>query len=533
MSDNLLWWQKGIIYQIYPRSFKDSNGDGIGDLPGITGKLDYVQSIGVDAIWLSPIYPSPMADFGYDISDYENINPLFGTLEDFDRLVQETHARGLKLVLDLVPNHTSDRHAWFLESRASRDNPKRDWYIWRDPAPGGGPPNNWLSAFGGSAWEYDAQTGQYYLHTFLKQQPDLNWRNPQVREAMLNMMRFWLDRGVDGFRVDVMWYMVKDALFRDEPRRGDLVDYERQYDAFDHIYSMDQPEVHEVVREMRKVLDSYPERMMVGEIDLPVHRLVTYYGEHNDEAHLPFNFALIQMPYDAKGIREFAEEYERAIPPGGWPNWVLGNHDKHRIGSRVGTEQARVAQMMLLTFRGTPTCYYGDEIGMVDVDIPPEVVQDPWELQEPGLGLGRDPERTPMQWDTSRHAGFTTGDPWLPLPENYPAVNVEVESRDPRSMLSLYKALTSLRRSTPALAVGSIKFYDPGCDDVLLYVREHDGARIVVALNLGEQAREVQTGEVGQPAELLLSTHLDRGGAIEQGAGLSLRPNEGLVIRLA
>ncbi|GER92190.1 hypothetical protein KDW_63520 [Dictyobacter vulcani] len=281
------WWQSGVVYQIYPRSFMDSNGDGIGDLAGIHQRLDYLQWLGVDAIWLSPIYPSPMADFGYDIADYTNIDPLFGTLQDFEVLLRETHKRNMKMILDFVPNHTSDEHAWFVESRASRENEKRDWYIWKDPAEDGGPPNNWTSFFGGSAWEFDNASGQYYLHMFDVKQPDLNWRNPRVRQAMYDVMRFWLERGVDGFRVDVIWMMMKDGQFRDNPNRPEWKPGDPPYARQEGIYTENQPEVHEIIREMRSLIDTYGERVFIGEIYLPVPLLMNYYGETLDEVHLP------------------------------------------------------------------------------------------------------------------------------------------------------------------------------------------------------------------------------------------------------
>ncbi len=383
MSAQHEWWQRGIIYQIYPRSFQDSNDDGVGDLPGIASRLDYLERLGVDAIWLSPIYPSPMADFGYDISNYIDVDPLFGTLAEFDRLVEDVHRRGMRIVLDFVPNHTSDKHPWFKESRSSRDNPKRDWYIWRDPAPGGGPPNNWLSNFGGQAWELDEATGQYYYHAFLKEQPDLNWRNHDVQQAMLDVLRFWLDRGVDGFRVDVIWHIVKDDEFRDNlpnPDYGPQLAPHRQLLA---TYNTDRPEVHDIIGQMRAVLDEYDERMMVGEIYLPLERLVTYYGAQGSGVHLPFNFHLIELPWHARAIDDAVRRYEAILPSYGWPNWVLGNHDNPRIASRIGRAQARVAMMLLLTLRGTPTIYYGDEIGMQNVPIPPDRVQDPFEKNVP------------------------------------------------------------------------------------------------------------------------------------------------------
>ncbi|HEY2592077.1 MAG TPA: alpha-amylase family glycosyl hydrolase, partial [Steroidobacteraceae bacterium] len=373
------WWRRGVLYHIYPRSFMDTNGDGIGDLRGIASRLDYLCELGVDALWLSPIYPSPMADFGYDVGDYTSIDPVFGTLEDFDALLAEAHHRGLKLVLDFVPNHTSECHPWFLESRASRASPRRDWYIWRDPASDGGPPNNWLSSFGGSAWRLDPGTAQYYYHAFLEAQPDLNWRNPRVRAAMHDVLRFWLDRGVDGFRVDVLWHLIKDAQFRDNPPNPEYRHGEPPHAQQVMLYSADRPEIHEVVAELRRIVDEYDERVLIGEIYLPIERLVAYYGADLRGAHLPFNFQLIETVWDARGIARMIDQYEAAVPARAWPNWVLGNHDKPRIATRVGVPQARVAAMLLLTLRGMPTMYYGDELGMRNVPIPPELVQDPYE----------------------------------------------------------------------------------------------------------------------------------------------------------
>ncbi len=356
------WWERGIVYQIYPRSFMDSNGDGIGDLAGIRQKLDYLQWLGVDAIWISPIYPSPMADFGYDVSDYTDIDAIFGSLADFDALLAEVHARGMKLLLDYVPNHTSDRHPWFIEAKSSRSSAKRDWYIWRDAAPEGGPPNNWRSNFGGAAWTWDEATEQYFYHAFLKEQPDLNWRNVEVRQAMLDVLRFWLNRGVDGFRVDVMHHLAKDTLV---PRQSAQPGFPPRHVA--RIASCSRrtrricPEVQEIVAMMRAVIDEYDDRMLVGEIYLPLERLMAYYGASGKGAHLPFNFQLIRLSWNAIDVAAAVERYEAMLPSYAWPNWVLGNHDKPRIATRVGAAQARVAAMLLLTLRGTPTIYYGDE----------------------------------------------------------------------------------------------------------------------------------------------------------------------------
>jgi len=520
-----VWWKRGIIYQIYPRSFQDSNGDGIGDLEGIRRRLDYLQWLQVDALWVSPVYPSPMADFGYDVADYCGIDSIFGTLADFDRLVEEAHARGLKVILDFVPNHTSDKHPWFIESRASRDDPKRDWYIWRDPKPDGSPPNNWMSNFSGSAWSFDEATAQYYYHAFLREQPDLNWRNPAVREAMYNVLRFWLNRGVDGFRVDVIWHLIKDATFCDNPLNPGWTESQPDIGRLLQVNSTDQPEIHDVVAEMRRVLDEYDERVLIGEIYLPIERLVAYYGRDLSGAHLPFNFALISAGWKAEAIAKLVEEYEAALPPGGWPNWVLGNHDQSRIATRVGERQARLAAMLLMTLRGTPTMYYGDEIGLENVRIPPERVQDPWEKNEPGLGLGRDPYRTPMQWSAERNPGFSEREPWLPLGADYDRRNVERLREEPRSILTLYRRLIALRRAHLALSVGD---YVPGAvvGDVFWFERRYGEGRLIVALNFGH---EPGTVHLPNNSRLLLSTHLDRENEPVR-AELELRGDEGIVL---
>lgn len=521
------WWEAGVVYQIYPRSFQDSDGDGVGDLAGVEQRLDYLRDLGVDALWLSPIFPSPMADFGYDVADYRDVDPLFGTLADFDRLLEAAHARGLKLLLDFVPNHSSDRHPWFVESRSSRSSPKRDWYIWRDPAPDGGPPNNWISDFGGSAWEWDAATSQFYYHAFLKEQPDLNWRNPELRAAMLDTLRFWLDRGVDGFRIDVLWHIFKAADFPDNPLNPDYLPSMGEMHSVLQLHSTDQPEVHTVAGEMRALADSYGERVLIGEIYLPVQRLMHYYGREAPGVHLPFNFQLIDAPWNAEALAALIEAYEAALPPGGWPNWVLGNHDRPRVAAKRGEAQARVAAMLLLTLRGTPTLYYGDEIGMADVTIPREAVKDPRELREPGLGLGRDPVRTPMAWSDAPHGGFSTAEPWLPLHPDWRERNVAAQAREPRSMLSLHRELLALRRTRPALAVGSFTLV-AGHNDVLAFERRMGEERLLVALNLGKGERTLALP--GAADGILLSTLADPAPLGE--TSLSLRPNEGIILSL-
>ncbi|MDT0643075.1 alpha-amylase family glycosyl hydrolase [Zunongwangia sp. F363] len=523
------WWQKEVVYQIYPRSFMDSDGDGVGDLAGIEQKLDYLQQLGVGAIWISPIYPSPMADFGYDVSDYTGIHPLFGNMEKFDQLLKEVHEKGMKMILDLVPNHTSNEHPWFQESRKSRTNPKRDWYIWKDPAADGGPPNNWLSEFGGDGWELDEQTGQYYYHAYLKEQPDLNWRNPEVHEAVFKAMRFWLDKGVDGFRVDVMWHMIKDDQFRDNPPNPDYSpETMSPYRKLIPAYSTDQPEVHEVVRKMRQVTDEYTDRVLIGEIYLPVEKLIMYYGEGNKGAQLPFNFQLIGLPWDAAKIFAAVNDYEGALPEGAWPNWVMGNHDKSRLATRVGKSQARVAAMLLLSLRGTPTMYYGEEIGMEDVPIPPEQVQDPHEKNVPGKNLGRDPQRTPMQWDDSSNAGFTTGDPWLPV-GNYGQCNVAGEWQKEDSLLSLYRKLLKLRNTEPALHIGD--YFPYKCQDNLLSYFRSDGEKtFLILLNLGSSEVTLQLENIRENGICRLGTVRSSEGE-EISGEVSLAPDEGKMLQ--
>ncbi|WOJ89237.1 alpha-amylase family glycosyl hydrolase [Methylocapsa polymorpha] len=522
------WWRTGAIYQVYPRSFQDSNDDGIGDLEGIRQRLDYFVWLGVDAIWISPIYPSPMYDFGYDVADYCDIDPIFGSLETFDRLVVEAHGRGLKIILDFVPNHTSILHPWFQASRQSRADPKRDWYIWREPAPGGGPPNNWLSNFGGSGWTLDAQTGQYYYHAYLTEQPDLNWRNAQVRAAMHEVMRFWLRRGVDGFRVDVIWHLMKDAGLRDNPPNPAWTPDQPEIERLLQIHSTDQPEVHDVIAELRRVTEEFDDRVLIGEIYLPIDRLVAYYGEDLKGAHLPFNFQLLQTAWSAPRIAELISDYEAALPEGGWPNWVLGNHDRPRIAARVGQAQARVAAMLLLTLRGTPTLYYGDELGVGPVEIAPDQIRDPWAKREPGLGVGRDPVRTPMQWDATGFAGFSTHEPWLPLTRDHKTRNVAVMRNEPASILSLARGLLHYRRQHASLSEGSWRLLD--CrDELLAYERREGDDRTLVALNFGS-APQGWTPPPGTPAlKIAISTHCDRQGEAV-GPTLSLRPDEGLLL---
>jgi alpha-glucosidase len=573
------WWQTGVIYQIYPRSFQDTPNadgiaDGIGDLRGILARLDYLVALGVDALWISPFYPSPMADFGYDVADYTGVDPLFGTLADFDELLAAAHRKGLRIILDFVPNHTSDQHPWFVESKSSRTNPKRDWYLWHDPvpypwlAPGEDTrpvseqhPNNWQSQFGGPAWTWDEPTQQFYLHSFLAAQPDLNWRNPDVRQAIYSALRFWLDRGVDGFRMDVLWLLIKDDQFRNN--------------SATEAYNANQPGTFGIVSKMRALLDSYPDtltnqdpgaphlasemwettalnptattppltpsnRVLIGEIYLPLPDLIRYYGSapNLSGANLPFNFSLIQTPWNAVAIAQVIGEYESLLPAGAWPNYVLGNHDQSRLATRIGPLQARAAAMLLLTLRGTPTLYYGDELGMTDVPIAPSQVQDPAERNQPGQGKGRDPERSPMLWLDTPNAGFTTPDatPWLPLLADYPTRNAATQSRDPRSMLTLYRRLLALRRLHDTLHAGPIA--DIAADGPVLRYRrvalaEGESTDFLILLNLGDDVASTEASA----GTVVLTTLLDGEGArtgTEDGqpAVVTIEAGEGLLIAL-
>jgi alpha-glucosidase len=532
-----LWWQHGLVYEAYPRSFQDTDGDGVGDLPGISSRLDYLQWLGVDAIWVPPFYRSPMADFGYDVSDHTAVDPIFGTLQDFDDLLAQAHEKGIRLLVDFVPNHTSDEHPWFEESRSSRTSPKRDWYLWRDAGPTGEAPNNWINIFTGeSAWTFDTRTGQYYLHTFSAQQPDLNWRNPLVKQAMFDVARFWLERGVDGFRIDVAHLIMKDPLMRDNPPNPDPAQMTRimgEWGKQLHVNDLAHPDVHGVYREFRRLLDSYSAgqpRLSIGELHRDdLEDWASYYGAELDELHMPFNFHLMWGEWGAREVREVVESVEAATPDGAWPNWVWGNHDQSRIASRVGPVQSRLAMMLLLTLRGAPTLYYGDELGMVDVAIPPEKAKDTWEKYMPGRG--RDPQRTPMRWDDTPNAGFCAPgkEPWLPIGHGFEHTNVAAQARDPGSMLSLTRALIQARRAIPALGKGEyVRVKEKVPEDCFVYLRTHEVQTVVVALNFSSEERCLALPRFGA-AEIRVSTHLDREGPTDL-ARLRLRANEGCVI---
>ncbi|MBI2704857.1 MAG: alpha-amylase [Actinobacteria bacterium] len=447
MHPDTPWWKTAVAYQIYPRSFADSNADGVGDLEGIRRHLDYLAWLGVDALWISPFYRSPMADFGYDVSDYCDVDPLFGTLDDFDRLVADAHGRGMKVIVDWVPNHTSDQHAWFRESRATRDNAKRDWYIWRDAKPGGSPPNNWISSFTFEpAWTLDDRTGQMYLHCFLEEQPDLNWQNPEVVAAMHDTLRFWLDRGVDGFRMDVIHLIGKDPTLADDP--ADLA-------ALSHVPLNNRPETHELLRGLRTLLDSYnADRVAVGEVYLLDTKLVAEHYGHGDELHLNFNFPPLYTAWDAAKWRKQIERAARELDPiDAWPTWVLSNHDNARHRTRYGGSEARAraAALLLLTLRGTPFLYAGEELGLEDADVPPGRTVDPG---------GRDGCRAPIPWTADAPHGWEGAEPWLPWSPCSGERSVESLLADESSILHLYRRLISARKESPALLTGGIELLD-------------------------------------------------------------------------
>jgi alpha-glucosidase len=478
--DDHLWWHDSVIYQIYPRSFADGNNDGLGDLHGIISHLDYLADLGIGALWLSPIYPSPDKDFGYDVSDYCDIDPRFGTLADFDRLVAEAHRHGIRVILDMVMNHTSDQHAWFKESRSSRENPKRDWYIWRDR------PNNWQASFGGKAWEYDPKTGQYYLHLFTREQPDVNWRNPEVRKAQLEAFRFWMERGVDGFRLDVFNAYFKHADLPNNPPKFGLRGFDRQR----HIYDIDQPEMLPLLNELRTLLDSYPNRYSVGETYFATpQKTISYCGPDKLHAAFSFDFTSNDLfyPWNPGWIRKQVERREQTFNAAGiWPTTVMSNHDLPRAASRYtrgeDDAQARIAMTLLLTLRGTPFMYYGEEIGMRDITLRrSEILDPPGKLYWP-IYKGRDGCRAPMQWDAGENAGFSTARPWLPVNPDYTHRNVAAQRTDPDSLFTFTKKLLSLRKEYPSLRSGD---YIPlrAHPGSMAYLRTTQDQSVLIAIN--------------------------------------------------
>ncbi|MCB0195052.1 MAG: alpha-glucosidase [Anaerolineae bacterium] len=525
---DLKWWQTAVFYQIYPRSFADGNGDGIGDFKGIIDRLDYLQDLGIDAIWLSPHYPSPQFDCGYDIADYTGVAPEYGTLDDFKQFLKEAHRRDLRVILDLVLNHTSDQHPWFIESRSSRHNPKRDWYVWHDPAPDGGPPNNWHAIFSDSAWEYDAATGQYYYHLFFAEQPDLNWRNPEVKQAMFDAVRFWLDLGVDGFRIDAIGGVFEDpalpnhtvdltphdlfkailAFYPNPPDSKTLVYVRQNYNRMLQ-YQMDQPELHELLQELRAVVDEYPDRVLVGETED-----VSYYGDDNNELHMVFNFPLMNTaPLTPPAIRANQKERLSVLPPGAWPCNTLGNHDTARLHNRCGDGKhdaalARVHLALMLTLRGTPFLYNGEEIGMRDGPLMQlngfrdnvalwthqiainSLSTDPEKALHLAHDRSRDKSRTPMQWANTANAGFCPPQvrPWLPVNPNYAqGVNVADQMQDPSSLFHFYRRILRLRRKTPALIAGDYQPLHHTSTHYLAFLRQSQEQTCLVILNMSAQ----------------------------------------------
>jgi alpha-glucosidase len=488
------WWHHAVFYEIYPRSFADSNGDGVGDLKGIASKLDYLKNLGVDAIWITPCFPSPQVDFGYDVSDYENIDPMYGTLAHFDELAREAKKRNIRIILDLVVNHTSDQHKWFLDSKSSRTSEHRDWYIWRDGKGPGEPPNNWVSTFGGSAWKFDPATGQYYYHYFYPEQPDLNWRNPAVKEAMFDVTRWWYKRGVSGFRLDAVDTLFEDPELRDNPiaRPGTNA----FGDPFEeNKYNTKLPEVHDVLQGLRRIADEYG-AVLIGETwTADVNELNQYYGEGHNELQLPMDFLFTMV--NKLSAAEFRKQIAEVNAASGWPTFVIGNHDIARSYDRYGDGEhndqiAKLMAALYLTLRGTPILYYGEEIGMKTT--PPtkiDDVRDPIGRKGWPKEKGRDGERTPMQWDGSKNAGFTSGTPWLPVPSTYKTHNVAAESKDPNSVLQFYKQVLELRHTNQAILYGTYTAINEDDPNVLSYLRAYNGRGVVVVLNMSNVPRKV------------------------------------------
>ena len=528
-NEKLVWWKSAIIYQCYPRSFQDSNGDGSGDLAGITSRVQYLKDLGVKVVWLNPIFASPQKDNGYDISDYTSIDPLYGTLSDFNNLLGALHREGLYLILDFVPNHTSDEHPWFIESRSSVTSAKRNWYVWANPSQdGGGPPNNWQSVFGGSAWSLDNLTGQYYLHQFSDFQPDLNYRNPEVISAMQSVLSFWLDLGVDGFRVDAVKFLLEDLYLRNESADPSFSNLTCNisipgclYNSLIHNLTTDYPGLHDITRGWRKVLDCYGNRLMVAEAYDPIDIVVQYYGTNGDEFNFPFNFFLLgNTNWTASAVSGIVATWLDNMPSGAWANWVLGNHDNPRIASKAGLYLARALNVLLLTLPGTPTTYYGEEILMTNVFVPPNQTQDVYQ--------GRDVERTPMQWDDGLNAGFTTGTPWLPLATNYTTYNVMNESLSNTSMWALYKQLASLRKEF----INSDYSLDSIEGNVLSFHRYDISSSVdyLVVINFANESSTVAIKTPPLHPQLLLSSMLDKSGPVDL-TSLSLRGGEAMVIK--
>jgi alpha-glucosidase len=483
MKTDFLWWRDGIIYQIYPRSFADSDNDGIGDLQGIIGKLDYLEALGIDAIWLSPIFPSPDVDFGYDVADYKDIDPKFGSMADFETLVKEAKKRDIHIILDLVLNHTSDQHPWFIESTKSKTNPYHDWYLWQDPTQDGEPPNNWQAIFGGSAWSYDPELDQYYYHMFYEEQPDVNWRNPEVRKAMLDVFRFWLKKGVDGFRLDVFNMYFKHPDFPDNPPKFGI----RPFDQQKHIYDTSQPEMVPLLNDIRGILDKQKETYVVGETFLAdPQQTASYCGK--DKLHAAFNFNFAENRWHPQRFLDSARNWYNALSEDAWPNNFLSNHDMKRAASRYcfgeDDRRAKVAIAMLLTLRGTPFIYYGEEIGMRNIpirrkdDVKDRIGRIYWPFHK-----GRDGCRSPMQWNDERHAGFSDEEPWLPVHKNHTERNVARQIADHDSILNFFLKVVNIRKASPALQKGTFVPLHHQTHHILSYLREFEKESVLVVLN--------------------------------------------------
>jgi alpha-glucosidase len=543
-KDEFLWWKHGVIYQIYPRSFSDGNADGVGDLEGIRRKLGYLRELGVDGLWLSPIFPSPMKDFSYDVMDYCAIDPLFGNMDTFDRLLREAHALGIRIILDLVMNHSSDRHPWFREALSGRTNAKREWYIWHPGRSRFGrrrPPNNWMAAFGGRAWEWDEKSREYYLHLFLKEQPDLNWRNPEVERAMFDQARFWLEKGVDGFRLDVINYIVKDRELKSNPYRLHPAP-PRRHDQQHHRHDRNQPETHDILKRFRSLLDEYPERMLVGEIYpdegvLEPETSASYQGGGEDELHLAFDFSPMFAQFSARKFRRLLERWYHAAGEHRWPSHVLSNHDQSRAMSRLAggsVEKARLLAAMLLTQRGTPFLYYGEEIGMSDGLIRRRDIRDPLGQRYWPFHRGRDRSRTPMQWQPGPGLGFTEAcHPWLPYSTEDPGTTVAAQKNEAGSLFNWYRQLIELRKREPCLHRGKILFVDSH-RDVLAYIREYRGRQIAIALNFSHRSRPLPEAWHDLPSLIDPPTHSGAGAPGEaRQAGSNLGSYEAAFLEIA
>lgn len=533
MKEDKKWYHQSVVYHIYPLSYKDTNNDGMGDLNGIIDSLHYLNdgtenSLGIKAIWLSSIYKSPMADFGYDVSDYYDINPIFGSLDDFDRLIEEAHKRGIKIITDFVINHTSKEHPWFLESRSSLNNPKRHWYIWRDPKPDGSPPNNWVSVFGGPAWTYDEHTKQYYFHSFLPEQPDLNWRDESVRNEVMNVARFWMKRGVDGFRIDALDNLIEDSYLRDDPNNPNYGKEDDSYQSVNHMFSKRQSEVVYCLNTLCDTVGEFEDKFVVSESYLGIAGMVNMFRACDKNIHSPFNFNFIGREWSAKSFKQFVDNFEKSITPNDWPNYVLGNHDRPRLRDRIGTERLKTAALLILTLRGMPFIYYGDEIGMKNAEVRKTEIKDTFALRT-NSKFNRDPERSPMQWNGDTNAGFSMVTPWIPISSDYKEINVELESKKPESLLNLYKKIINYRNNSKALMYGSYKSLNTKSPDIYSYVREYEGEMVLMMINFSDKT--VKEKLPFDSAKIIVN--ISEPSSKEEVSGeIELKPNGGYIFEI-